>query len=114
MTRIHSLALSFAILSTAAITPLAAVAAVPVTSPVHALFFFSDGEVRFSLRNDTAAPIDLKAGDNTVTLAPGKTLSLKLPIGTRIQTAAATGTRPAGDLIAQVSSSLKNSTIVLH
>ena len=112
MNRTRTLALSLAVLATAA-SPLLAVASVPVAIPVHALFSYSS-DVSFALRNDSTAPIELRAGDNTMTIAPGKTLSLKLPVGTRVQTAAATATRPAGDLVAQVSPALKNTTIVLH
>ena len=113
MNRIHTLALSLAVLATIVAAPVLAVAAVPVATPIHA-FFSNSGEIRFSLRNDSAAPIDLKAGDVTMTLPVGKTLSLNLPVGTRVQTASATSTRPAGDLVAQVSPALKNTTIVLH
>lgn len=113
MNRISPLALSLVVLASTLTAPAAAVAAVPITSPVHALFSNSR-QIRFALRNDSSASIDLKAGDITMTLPAGKTLSLNLPVGTRVETASPTSTRPAGDLVAQVSPALKNTTIVLH
>ena len=67
--------------------------------------------VNFSLRNDTATPLKLKAGDSEVTIEAGKTMPLKLPAGTSVTTQEATEGHPAGTVIAQVSSELSGVTI---
>ena len=85
-------------------------APVAVATSVHAMFGKTK-LVTFSLRNDTALPLKLKAGDSEMTIEAGKTLPLKLPAGTSITTQEATDNHPAGAVIAQVSSQLSGVTI---
>ena len=86
----------------------AAPAAIPV--PVHALFSKSK-LVSFSVRNDSAAPLKLKAGESSMTIEPGKTMPMKLAEGTRVTTEEASGSHEAGALIAQVSSQMSGVTL---
>ncbi len=86
----------------------AAPAALPVS--VHAMFGKTK-MVAFNLRNDTAAPLKLKTGENVVTIGAGKTMNLKLPSGTSVTTEEATATLAAGTVIAQVTSELSGVTI---
>jgi hypothetical protein len=89
-------------------------AAVPATyaaagsmhSPVHAMFFKGEKKIKFSLRNETGAPIELKIGDQVTTLKAGEVIPVKLPVGTRITTNTATQNHPAGSLIVEVSDSM--------
>ena len=81
-------------------------------SPVHAMFAKSK-LVKFSVRNDGAAPLTLKVGDETVTLDAGKTKDLELPVGTRIMRQDATATQQAGSLVTEVSKQLSGATIAL-
>lgn len=81
-------------------------------SPMHAMFAKSK-LVKFSLRNDGAAPLTLKAGEETITLEVGKTKNVELAVGTRIVRQDATGTEQAGAVIAQVSKELSGTTIAL-
>ena len=67
--------------------------------------------IKFSVRNNSSTPLDLKLGDQTVTIAPGKTMDLKLPAGTRITTASDTAKTPSGTFILEVSSSIQNSVV---
>ncbi len=83
-----------------------------IHSPVHAMFAKSK-LVKFSLRNDGAAPLTLKAGDETITLEAGKTKDVELAVGTRITRQEATGTEQAGTVIAEVSKQLSGTTIAL-
>jgi hypothetical protein len=94
-------------------------AAVPATyaavgsiqSPVHA-YFHGEKKVKFSLSNETGAPLELKIGDQVTTLKAGEVLPVKLPVGTRITTNTATANHPAGSLIVEVSESMySNSTL---
>jgi hypothetical protein len=70
--------------------------------------------IKFNLRNDSGAAMELKVGDNVMTLEAGKTLELKLPVGTRILTNAPTPTHQAGSLVAQVSNDLSDTTIAIR
>ena len=70
--------------------------------------------VQFSLRNDSTADIQLRAGDDSLTVAAGKKLNVKLAAGPRIVTSSDTATRKAGDLVVEVTPSLSGATISLH
>jgi hypothetical protein len=69
--------------------------------------------VKFAVRNDSAAPLDLQLGDQKVTIAPGKTMDLQLPVGTRITTASETPHTPSGTFIIQITTANNNSTIAI-
>jgi hypothetical protein len=83
-----------------------------IHAPVHAMFSKSQ-IVTVSLRNDSHSSLELKVGDNVMTLNAGKSITLKLPIGTRILANSSTELHPAGSLIAEVSSSLKDATLAI-
>jgi hypothetical protein len=72
-----------------------------ISSPVHAMFSKTK-LVKFSLRNDSNAAIDVKVGDKVVTLAPGKPVDFSLPVGTRILANSATPNHEAGSVIEEV------------
>jgi hypothetical protein len=90
----------------------AAVRSVP--SPVHAMYFHGEKKIKFSLSNETGAPLELKVGDQVMTLQQGQVVPLKLPIGTRITTNTATEHHKVGDVIVQVNPSMySNSTLTI-
>lgn len=91
-----------------------AVYASPISNfaPVHALFARSK-TVKVDLRNTSSSSIELRVGDKIVTVEAGKTVTVDLPAGTRITTAAATDKHPAGTLIIEVYSALNGATIDL-
>ncbi len=78
--------------------------------PVHAMFAKTK-MVKFTLRNDSGQPLELKVGENLMTLDAGKTVELKIPVGTRVVANAATATHPAGSLLAEASPELDSVTI---
>ncbi len=80
--------------------------------PVHAAIAKA-ATVKLSLRNDSSADIQLRAGDDTMTLVAGKTLAVKLPVGTRITAASDTAAHKVGDLVVEVASSLNGTTIAI-
>lgn len=92
-----------------------AVYASPVNglSPVNAMFARSK-TVKFALRNASATPMELKAGDTVMTIKAGETLAVNLAPGTRIVTNSASSDRPSGTLILEVSASFSGSTVTLH
>jgi len=65
-----------------------------------------------TLRNDSAAPMQFKVGDDIVNLDAGKAIALKLSIGTRICSNQATATHQPGDVLFQVSKDLDGA--ILH
>jgi hypothetical protein len=81
-----------------------------IVTPLHAMFEKSK-MVKLSLRNDTDAPMELKVGEDVMTIAAGKTVAVKLAIGTRIVTNAATAGHASGALLAEVSPALSDATI---
>lgn len=110
--RLASVTLLAAAASFAAL-PAANAAVVRVHSPVHA-FFHNDSQkkIKFNLRNDTGAPLELKIGDKVETLKADQVLPLKLPVGTRVTANADDGRYHAGDVIVEVTDSMyKDSTI---
>jgi hypothetical protein len=75
--------------------------------------FVKTRTVKFALRNDSTSAVQLKVGDQVMSLDPGKTVALKLDVGTRIVMNAATPTHPAGELIAQATTELADATLVI-
>ena len=106
--------LSAAVLVVSSLFASEAVHASPLALPstMHAMFGKTK-MVNLNLRNDSAAPLKLKAGDSVVTIDAGKTLNLKLPAGTSITAEEATGNYAAGAVIAQVSGDLNGVTIAI-
>jgi hypothetical protein len=93
-------------------SPAVYAAASDVPTPVRVSF--SKGQnVKVALRNDSGSPMQLKVGEQVVSLDPGKTVAMKVPVGTRIVMNSATSTHPAGELIAEVNSSLDNTTLAI-
>ena len=70
-------------------------------SSMHAMFFHGDKKVKFNLSNQTGAPLELKVGDQVVTLQAGQVMPCKLPLGARVTTTAATDHHPAGEVIVE-------------
>jgi len=80
-----------------------------VPTPVHA----ADKMVKFSVRNDSNAPITVKIGDSEMTFAPGKTAAVKLAVGTQLVAQNAGTGFAAGAVLAVVSPTLDSATLVL-
>jgi len=83
-----------------------------VPSPGHAMFAKSK-IVKVALRNDSGSALQLKVGDEIVSLDAGKSVSLKLAVGTRIMVNAATDKHQAGELLAEASTALDNTTLTI-
>ena len=85
-----------------------------IHSPVHSMYFHGEKKIKFSLSNETGVPLELKVGDQVMTLQQGQVVPLKLPVGTRITTNKATEHHKVGDLIVEVSTSMySNSTLTV-
>ncbi len=69
--------------------------------------------VKFALRNDSGVSVELKVGDQVMTLDVGKTVSLKLPVGTRIIVNTPTSNHQPGELLAEASTYFSNSTLAI-
>lgn len=69
--------------------------------------------VKFDLRNDSKETLKIKAGDQEMTLVPGKTVHVKLPAGTALVAEETTPDFAAGSVLATVSTDLSNATIAL-
>jgi hypothetical protein len=86
-----------------------------ISSPVHAMFSKTKSTtVKLSIRNDSGTAMEVKVGDQVMTLDPGKPVSLKLEVGTRIVANTATPNHPAGSLIEEVIKDHDGATIVIH
>jgi hypothetical protein len=87
--------------------------AMHINTPVHAAVNAKAKMVKFSVRNDSSAPIKLKAGDDEMSIAPGKTADMKVAQGTQIIALEAQN-REAGSVVATVSDSLSGNTLVVR
>ena len=105
------LAASVAIVSLA-VSPTVYAAPANFTVPVHAIFVKTK-MVKVSVRNDSSTPIELKVGEQVTTLAAGKTQEFRLAVGTRILANAPSGNYQTGDVLAEVSSELNDTTVSL-
>jgi hypothetical protein len=75
---------------------------------------FAKGKtVKFAVRNDSGSPLELKAGDQVVSIEAGKTVALTLAIGTRIVVNAPTAKYQAGELLAEASTALDHTTLTI-
>lgn len=87
---------------------------VHITPSMHAFFGNKEKTVNFKLANRTSAPIELKVGDQVMTVAAGETKALKLAAGTQVINTTKSDKREAGAVVCQVSSALSDSTVVLN
>ncbi len=69
--------------------------------------------ISFHLRNDSGAAVTIQAGDQQMTVAPGKSISLKLAEGTKVTTTTGTSHVAAGGILATVDSNLSGNTLVI-
>jgi hypothetical protein len=81
-----------------------------IHSQVNAMFSKTK-TIKFTIRNDSSSPMELKVGDEVVNLDAGKSLEVKLPVGARILANSATQIHQAGSLIAEVSDRLNGAII---
>ncbi len=82
-------------------------------APVNAFFGAKSDLIKFTVRNDSASEVKLKAGENETTIAPGRTADMKLPNGTQVIAVSGTS-HDAGSVLATVSSALKGNTLVVR
>ncbi len=104
--------LAVAVVATLALTASPAVFAAPVSLnlPVHA-FLAKVKNVNISFRNDSGAPLELKAGDNVMKLNTGQTMKVQLPAGTKVLANTATPKLAPGAVVTEVASYLDGATI---
>jgi hypothetical protein len=69
--------------------------------------------ISFSLHNKSDVAIKLMVGETPLTVEAGKTISVKLPVGTLITAAEPSKNFKAGDVIVQVATSLNGATIAI-
>ena len=83
-----------------------------IHTPVDAMFA-KEKTVKLSLRNGSAATVEVRVGEELMTLNAGQYVNLNVPVGTRIVVNSDTPAVKAGTLIAQVSKELGGSTVTL-
>ena len=69
--------------------------------------------VSFQIRNASPGPLTVKAGDTEMTLAPGKSVAVKLPVGTEITSLTASAHHPLGTVLTVVSSAIADATVTV-
>lgn len=102
--------IAFALIAASLISPSAIFALPGIHSPVNAMFGKTK-TIKFTLHNDTSSPMELKVGDDVVTLSAGKSLEVKLPAGARVLANSATQLHQPGSVIAEVSDSLNGAIV---
>jgi uncharacterized cupredoxin-like copper-binding protein len=78
----------------------------------HAMFA-KEKTVKLSLKNGSSASVEIKVGEEVMTLTAGQAVNLNVPVGTRIVANADTSTVKAGTLIAEVSKELSGSVVTV-
>jgi molybdopterin-binding protein len=106
------LAASVAIVSLA-VSPTVYAAPANLNVPVHAIFV-KTRMITMSVRNDSKNPIELKVGEQVMTVAPGKSLSVHVAVGTRILANAPSGNYQTGDVLADVTADMSDTTLALR
>ena len=81
--------------------------------PVNAMFG-NVKTVKFSLHNNTKEDVKVKAGETEMTVQAGKTLDLKLPIGTKVVAQTESANYKVGEVVATAVDTLDGSTITLN
>ncbi len=98
--------------------PVSAIAlphSIPAMKDNLALSIFSRKKtITLSFRNDSAAVLELRAGERLLTLEPGKTATLVLPLGLQVCLNKATSRHLAGYVVASAASDLDQTTIAFH
>ena len=69
--------------------------------------------IKFSIRNDAKTSLQLKAGDQVITIAPGQTEAVKLQVGLQLTTVSDTAKLPSGSVLTTVSESLQGNTLAV-
>lgn len=85
----------------------------PNTTTATAMPLAKGKQISFHLRNDSAAAIIIQAGDQQITIAAGKSVSLKLATGTQVTTTTGTAHVAAGGVLTTVDSNLSGNTLVV-
>jgi hypothetical protein len=75
--------------------------------------FAKEKTVKLSLRNGSASSVEVKVGEELMTLTAGQAVNLNLPVGTRIVANTDTSTVKAGTLIAEVSKELSGAVVTV-
>jgi len=87
----------------------------PVMKDHAALSVFSRKKtITLSLRNASPAVLELRAGERILTLEPGKTATVVLPLGVEIVFNKATSKSKAGDLVVTAAGYLDQTTVTVH
>ena len=81
-------------------------------APLNAMFA-KEKTVKLSLKNGSSSSVEVKVGEEVMTLTAGQAVNLNLPVGTRIVANTDTATVKAGTLIAEVSKELSGSVVTL-
>ena len=83
-----------------------------IHAPLNAMFA-KEKTVKLSLHNGSTASVELRVGADLVTLTAGQSVSLNLPVGTRIVANSDTLSVKAGTLITEVSKELSGAVLTL-
>ena len=71
-------------------------------------------QIKFTIQNKSAAPVDLKSGDEQIHLAAGQSQQVKAPAGTKIVTTSDTASSQAGTVAVEVTDTMSGSTVNLR
>ncbi len=71
-------------------------------------------QIKFTIQNKSAAPVDLQSGDQQIHLAAGQSQQVKAPAGTKIVTTSDSSTSQAGTVAVEVTDTMSGSTVNLR
>ncbi len=71
-------------------------------------------QIKFTIQNKSAAPVDLQSGDQQIHLAAGQAQQVKAPAGTKIVTTSDSPSGQAGTVAVEVTDTMSGSTVNLR
>jgi hypothetical protein len=98
------------LLASQAVVPTLVLAS-PLRANLSVQPMFRTKMINLNLANNTSSPLDIKVGDTPMTIAPGKTMPVSAPAGTKITVATAITSHAVGAVLAEMSSELSGVTI---
>jgi hypothetical protein len=67
--------------------------------------------IKFTVANQTKAPVSLTAGTQQMTIAPGASQNLTAPSGTKLVTSSDSSLGASGTIVAEVTDTMNGSTV---
>jgi len=96
------------------VNPAAQAVVLPIAALTQSAFSTKPKIIKFAIRNDSKASVELKVGEQLVTLRSGQTINVSVPVGAQVIRTQAIENHPAGELVVTVGDFLGDATVVVN